>query len=91
MVFFYSSFGKINIGDFMKIGIDIDDTLTNTKDEQIKYWKIYTEKKPHPKYTSELPDYINEFSDGIDFYNSFFYVINFSLTGSTVIYILKYI
>lgn len=47
----------------MKIGIDIDDTLTNTKDEQIKYWKIYTERKPHPKYTSELPDYINEFSD----------------------------
>ena len=24
----------------MKIAIDIDDTLTNTKKEQIKYWKM---------------------------------------------------
>ena len=47
----------------MKIGIDIDDTLTNTKKEQIKYWKIYTKSNPHPTYTSKLPEHINEFSD----------------------------
>lgn len=47
----------------MKIGIDIDDTLTNTKDLQIEKWKEYITKNPNPNYTSNIPDNINSFDD----------------------------
>ena len=47
----------------MNIGIDIDDTLTNTKELQIKYWQEYFFKKPHSNYTKELPSNINDFGD----------------------------
>lgn len=48
----------------MKIAIDIDDTLTNTKDNQIKLWKEYIKNNPNPNYTEELPYNINEFDAG---------------------------
>lgn len=48
----------------MKIAIDIDDTLTNTKDNQIKLWKEYITNNPNPNYTEELPYNINEFDAG---------------------------
>lgn len=47
----------------MKIGIDIDDTLTNTKEQQIKYWKVYALKHPKEGYTTEIPKTINDFDD----------------------------
>ncbi len=48
----------------MKIAIDIDDTLTNTKDTQIRLWKEYIKNNPNPNYTEELPSNINEFDTG---------------------------
>lgn len=45
----------------MKIGIDIDDTLTNTKAQQLIYWKKYVTEYPNKDYTEELPKHINEF------------------------------
>lgn len=48
----------------MKIAIDIDDTLTNTKDNQIKLWKEYVKTNPNPNYSEELPLNINEFDAG---------------------------
>ena len=45
----------------MRIGIDIDDTLTNTKEIQITYWKEYHHKYPNEEYTDNLPDNINVF------------------------------
>lgn len=47
----------------MVLGIDIDDTLTNTKDKQIIIWKKYIKENPTDKYTEELPDNINSFND----------------------------
>lgn len=47
----------------MKIGIDIDDTLVNTKEKQIMLWKEYYQKNPNTKYTKELPQNINDFGD----------------------------
>ena len=47
----------------MKIAIDIDDTLTNTKDQQIILWKDYIIKNPNKNYTIEIPDNINSFDD----------------------------
>lgn len=47
----------------MTIGIDIDDTLTNTRDNQEKYWQEYIIKYPKEGYTSELPSTINDFGD----------------------------
>lgn len=47
----------------MKIGIDIDDTLTNTKEKQIIHWKEYLKKYPQNKYTEKLPSNINTFGD----------------------------
>lgn len=47
----------------MKIAIDIDDTLTNTKDQQIILWKDYIKKNPNKNYTTEIPDNINSFDD----------------------------
>lgn len=46
----------------MKIAIDIDDTLTNTKDNQIKLWKEYYNNNPKKGFSEELPKDINEFN-----------------------------
>jgi FMN phosphatase YigB (HAD superfamily) len=48
----------------MKIAIDIDDTLTNTRENQLKLWKEYITNNPNPNYTEELPHNINEFDAG---------------------------
>lgn len=45
----------------MKIAIDIDDTLTNTKEHQLKLWEEYYNKNPKKGYSKELPNDINEF------------------------------
>lgn len=45
----------------MKIAIDIDDTLTNTKDNQIKLWKEYYNSNPKVGFSEQLPSDINEF------------------------------
>ena len=45
----------------MRIGLDIDDTLTNTEDLQRSYWKEYHQKNPNPEYTDELPRNVNTF------------------------------
>ena len=45
----------------MIIGIDIDDTLTNTKEMQSTYWKEYHHNNPNPDYTDEIPQNINTF------------------------------
>ncbi len=47
----------------MKIAVDIDDTITNTKQEQIKLWKEYYINNPKPGYSEELPALINEWGD----------------------------
>ena len=44
----------------MKIAIDIDDTLTNTRDNQLRLWKEYITKYPNPNYTEELYNMIKE-------------------------------
>lgn len=45
----------------MRIGIDIDDTLTNTIELQKSYWKEYHHNNPNPDYTDEIPKNINTF------------------------------
>lgn len=45
----------------MKIGIDIDDTLTNTKEYQEILWKEYYNNKPKKGFSAKLPEEINEF------------------------------
>ena len=45
----------------MKIAIDIDDTLTNTKANQIKLWKEYYNKQPKAGFSEQIPSDINEF------------------------------
>lgn len=47
----------------MRIGIDIDDTLVNTKSKQIILWEEYVIKNPRKGYTKQLPTFINDFSD----------------------------
>lgn len=47
----------------MKIGIDIDDTLTNTKEKQIIYWKEFINNHPKEGYNEDLPESINRFED----------------------------
>lgn len=47
----------------MLIGIDIDDTLINTKEKQLIYWEEYVTKNPKEGYTKELPSTINYFDD----------------------------
>jgi len=47
----------------MKIGIDIDDTLTNTKNLQKKCWRSFVRSNPNPNFTEELPSIINEFGN----------------------------
>ena len=48
----------------MKIAIDIDDTLTNTRENQLKLWKEFVKNNPNPNYSEELPHNINEFDAG---------------------------
>ena len=45
----------------MKIGIDIDDTLTNTKELQKEVWKKYYLDNPEEGYSEEIPNNINTF------------------------------
>lgn len=47
----------------MKIGIDIDDTLTNTKEVQKEKWLIFIKEHPNKNYTKKLPSNINGFED----------------------------
>lgn len=47
----------------MKIGIDIDDTLTNTRREQKKKWLLFIKEHPNKNYSKELPNNINDFGD----------------------------
>ncbi len=57
----------------MKIAIDIDDTITNTKQEQIKLWKEYYNKNPKEGYSEKLPKLINEWADSYinDFWDTY--------------------
>lgn len=47
----------------MIIGIDIDDTLTNTKELQIECWKEFVSLHPKEGYDFNLPENINRFGD----------------------------
>ncbi len=47
----------------MKIGIDIDDTLVNTKEVQIKVWQRYIKEYPKEGYSKDLPADINGWDD----------------------------
>lgn len=53
----------------MVIGIDIDDTICNTKDLQRIYWKEYYNSNPNLEYSEELPKEVNYF--GIPYINDF--------------------
>lgn len=55
----------------MKIAIDIDDTLTNTKENQIILWKEYYNDNPKEGFSDQLPKEINEFN--IDEYIDIFW------------------
>ena len=80
----------------MKIAIDIDDTLTNTKDNQIKLWKEYYNRQPKVGFSEQLPSDINEFDAdeyiGI-FWNTYREQLSFNSTykkdASTIIDKLK--
>ena len=64
----------------MRIGVDIDDTLINTKEVQLTKWIEYTTNNPHPRYNHELPANINHFGDPyIDrFWDEYREVLSFS-------------
>lgn len=47
----------------MKIGIDIDDTLTDTKSLQKVYWGEYVQNHKSNIYDKNIPDNINHFGD----------------------------
>lgn len=49
----------------MTIGIDLDDTLVNTRDLLKENWKKYIEENKIVEFTSELPDDINRFGNKI--------------------------
>lgn len=53
----------------MKIGLDLDDTLINTKEKIKIYWKDYYNKYPNKDYTEETPYNINFF--GFDYIERF--------------------
>ena len=67
----------------MKIGIDIDDTIVNTKELQIKLWKEYIKNNKNNKYTKDLPSNINEFGD--PYINTFWDTYREQLSFSTTI------
>jgi len=45
----------------MRIGIDIDDTLTNTRDLLAQSWKEYFKNHPNTDYNEEIPSNIGTF------------------------------
>lgn len=47
----------------MTIGIDIDDTLTDTRSCQMKKWQEYIKLFPTDEFTQELPTNINQFGN----------------------------
>lgn len=47
----------------MKIGIDIDDTITDTRSLQLVYWREYVLNNPKENYNENLPVTINDFDD----------------------------
>ena len=51
----------LKCGENMKIGLDLDDTIINTKEKLKIYWKEYYNSNPNKDYTSEVPDNINFF------------------------------
>lgn len=61
----------------MKIGIDIDDTLTNTKELQHFYWKEYYNENPTSEFTENIPENINRF--GNDYIDEFWNKYRFKL------------
>ena len=62
----------------MTIGIDIDDTLTNTKDIQKIYWLKYYNSYPKEGYSSSIPSNINSFGD--DYIQKFWDIYREELT-----------
>jgi hypothetical protein len=64
----------------MRIGVDIDDTLINTKEVQIAKWEEYVTNNHNSRYTKELPKNINHFGDPyIDrFWDEYREVLSFS-------------
>ena len=66
----------------MKIGLDIDDTLVNTKDVQEKIWKRYIKEYPKKGYTEKLPANINGWDDPYiqDFWDIYREELTFSPT-----------
>lgn len=66
----------------MKIGIDIDDTLINTRDLQIKFWKDYYISHPKDGYNTNLPPTINDFGDKYvqEFWDIYRLPLNFEST-----------
>lgn len=79
----------------MKIGIDIDDTLVNTRAVQKIYWKEYITKNPKEGYTEEIPNAINKFGDKYveEFWDTYREKLSFSSTfkenAATILHKLK--
>ena len=73
----------------MKIAIDIDDTLTNTKQQQIKLWKKYYNNNPHKDYSEKLPQNINEWGDKYieDFWDTYRELLSFNSSYKDIKYI----
>ena len=66
----------------MRIGIDIDDTLCNTKALQSIYWKEYFNNQPDDEYTEELPFNINHF--GYEYINGFWNTYRYKLFSPSI-------
>lgn len=47
----------------MTIGVDIDDTLINTRSVQKLLWREYVQNNHNSKYSEKLPSNINQFGD----------------------------
>ena len=78
----------------MRIGIDIDDTLTNTIEMQEEYWKEYHNNNPNPDYTDEIPRNINTFGykyieDYWDLYREKLFYPDFKKDASKYMNLLK--
>ena len=74
----------------MKIAIDIDDTLTNTRENQLKLWKEFIKTNPNSNYSEELPHNINEFDAGEYIDESWKYkqiVSDLIFTSSRILYL----
>lgn len=79
----------------MKIGIDIDDTLVNTRELQMIYWKEFVNNNPQEGYNEEIPNSINDFGDKYvqTFWDAYREQLSFSPTfkdnTSTILHKLK--